>query len=264
MRSVDIDLDDPVIRGDRRQPRHLMRTVATGLAVAACPRWRSRRAQPHPGSAAARCSRRRIPGTGTCPAPRWTRARRLHPLDHVRRQVFARRLRRWRRVRDPVPCRAADAAARDTRFVDYADESDPGPYPIPLNAPERGSDRHVLVLQRGTYACSRCSTPGARAPVGRPPTGRCSTCAQPPAHRGPHVGRRRRPADPPRPGPLRRGALRRRQPRPALHGVAHPARLHSPGHALRRQLDRPRPAAHGPAPASGRATRSRASAGSPA
>ena len=37
---------------------------------------------------------------------------------------------------------------RDTRFVDYADESDPGPYPIPLNAP--GSDRHVLVLQRGT------------------------------------------------------------------------------------------------------------------
>jgi hypothetical protein len=37
------------------------------------------------------------------------------------------------------------------RFTDYGDESDPGPYPIPLNAPvERGSDRHVLVLQRGT------------------------------------------------------------------------------------------------------------------
>jgi hypothetical protein len=37
------------------------------------------------------------------------------------------------------------------RFTDYGDESDPGPYPIPLNAPvERGSDRHVLVVQRGT------------------------------------------------------------------------------------------------------------------
>jgi hypothetical protein len=37
------------------------------------------------------------------------------------------------------------------RFTDYGDESDRGPYPIPLNAPvERGSDRHVLVVQRGT------------------------------------------------------------------------------------------------------------------
>jgi hypothetical protein len=37
------------------------------------------------------------------------------------------------------------------RFTDYGDESDPGPYPIPLNAPvESGSDRHVLVLQQGT------------------------------------------------------------------------------------------------------------------
>jgi hypothetical protein len=37
------------------------------------------------------------------------------------------------------------------RFTDYGDESDPGPYPIPLDAPiERGSDRHVLVVQRGT------------------------------------------------------------------------------------------------------------------
>jgi hypothetical protein len=37
------------------------------------------------------------------------------------------------------------------RFTEYGDESDPGPYPIPLGAPvEGGSDRHVLVLQRGT------------------------------------------------------------------------------------------------------------------
>jgi hypothetical protein len=36
-------------------------------------------------------------------------------------------------------------------FVDYGDESDPGPYPIPLNAPiEGGSDRHTLALQQET------------------------------------------------------------------------------------------------------------------
>lgn len=37
----------------------------------------------------------------------------------------------------------------------YADESDPGPYPVPLNAPVEGGaasggDRHVLVVQQGT------------------------------------------------------------------------------------------------------------------
>jgi hypothetical protein len=37
------------------------------------------------------------------------------------------------------------------RFTDYGSESDKGPYPIPLGAPvEGGSDRHVVVLQRGT------------------------------------------------------------------------------------------------------------------
>jgi hypothetical protein len=39
-------------------------------------------------------------------------------------------------------------------FTEYAAESEPGPYPIPLNAPIEGAgeagDRHVLVLQRGT------------------------------------------------------------------------------------------------------------------
>jgi hypothetical protein len=36
-------------------------------------------------------------------------------------------------------------------FTDYGDESDPGPYPIPLNAPnEGGGDRHVLAVQQGT------------------------------------------------------------------------------------------------------------------
>jgi hypothetical protein len=39
-------------------------------------------------------------------------------------------------------------------FTEYGDESDPGPYPIPPNAPVEGAgeegDRHVLVLQEGT------------------------------------------------------------------------------------------------------------------
>src|SRR5262249_14377866 len=36
-------------------------------------------------------------------------------------------------------------------FTDYGDESDPGPYPVPANAPvEAGSDHHVLVLNAGT------------------------------------------------------------------------------------------------------------------
>jgi hypothetical protein len=45
------------------------------------------------------------------------------------------------RTQKPVPI----------RFTDYGGESDKGPYPIPAGAPvEGGSDRHVVVLQRGT------------------------------------------------------------------------------------------------------------------
>jgi hypothetical protein len=39
-------------------------------------------------------------------------------------------------------------------FTEFGEESDPGPYPIPANAPVEGAgepgDRHVLVLQRGS------------------------------------------------------------------------------------------------------------------
>src|SRR5206468_2537350 len=35
-------------------------------------------------------------------------------------------------------------------FTAYGNESDPGPYPLPLGAPvEAGSDRHALVVDRG-------------------------------------------------------------------------------------------------------------------
>jgi hypothetical protein len=40
------------------------------------------------------------------------------------------------------------------RFTAYGDESDPGPYPVPPDAPVEGAgqegDRHVLVLQKGS------------------------------------------------------------------------------------------------------------------
>ena len=37
-------------------------------------------------------------------------------------------------------------------FTDYGDESDPGPYPVPANAPvEAGSDRHVLVASANCH-----------------------------------------------------------------------------------------------------------------
>jgi hypothetical protein len=36
-----------------------------------------------------------------------------------------------------------------TNFFDYPNESDPGPYPVPLGAPiEQGSDRHVIAVDR--------------------------------------------------------------------------------------------------------------------
>jgi hypothetical protein len=47
------------------------------------------------------------------------------------------------------------------RFTDYPDESDKGPYPVPLSAPvEGGGDRHVIVLQQGT--CRLFELYGAR------------------------------------------------------------------------------------------------------
>ena len=49
----------------------------------------------------------------------------------------------------------AGQAMVDINFTAYGDESDPGPYPVPTNAPVEGGpeadgDRHVLVLQEST------------------------------------------------------------------------------------------------------------------
>jgi hypothetical protein len=62
-----------------------------------------------------------------------------------------------------IPFRVVPATQRRVpiRFTDYGSESDKGPYPVPSNATvEGGSDRHVLVLQRGT--CKLYEMFGAR------------------------------------------------------------------------------------------------------
>ncbi len=59
----------------------------------------------------------------------------------------------WRGQKIGIPYNLADGATpRYPLSIDYADESDPGPYPIPANARiEEGSDRHLLVVD--TDAC---------------------------------------------------------------------------------------------------------------
>ncbi len=51
-----------------------------------------------------------------------------------------------------IPYQVVDASTPGTTVAfDYADESDPGPYPIPSNPlVEGGSDRHILVVDRST------------------------------------------------------------------------------------------------------------------
>ena len=137
---------------------------------------------------------------------------------------------------------------------DYADESDPGPYPIPQNVPIEGDpnpgdgDRHALIVDRDTctlyelYALHRSGSGWAagsgaiwslRSNKLRPLTL--------------DLGRRGGPPHPPRPGPLRRGGRRSDRPRAPVHGSRDPARLHLSGATPGRRLDEPRAAADGPA-----------------
>ena len=62
---------------------------------------------------------------------------------------------------------------------DEADESDPGPYPTPLDAPvEGGGDRHVLTLRQGDCKLFELYAATARAPAGTPTAERSGTCAR--------------------------------------------------------------------------------------
>ncbi len=59
----------------------------------------------------------------------------------------------WEGKRIGIPFNLADAASPRRSFTfDYADESDPGPYPVPASARiEEGGDHHLLVLE--TSSC---------------------------------------------------------------------------------------------------------------
>ncbi len=66
----------------------------------------------------------------------------------------------------PITIASSTQPRRQPRFVDYPDESDRAGYPIPATARvEGGSDRHVLVVQRGT--CRLYELFGARRQNGR-------------------------------------------------------------------------------------------------
>ncbi len=109
---------------------------------------------------------------------------------------------------------------------DYADESDPGPYPFPPDAPvEAGGDRHVLVMDRdacrlyetydshyqgSAWHCGSGAIFDLRSNGLRPDGWTSADAAGPAFYRRPHAAGVR----PPR-HPLRE---RRRQPQPAAHG----------------------------------------------
>ena len=109
-----------------------------------------------------------------------------------------------------------DAAKQGVTF-DYADESDRGPYPIPATPAIEGrpgatsGDRHVLMVEAGTcrlyelYAARKGADGRWRAGSGA--IWDLGSNALRPARLD--LGRRRRPADPPRARPLRRGRRRR-------------------------------------------------------
>lgn len=102
---------------------------------------------------------------------------------------------------DVVP---ADQNPVPITYNAYGDESDKGPFPIPLNAKvEGGSDRHVLVVQRGECRLfelfvARRTRPGLVGGRGRD----LEPALEQAAPEVLDLSRRRRPADLPRPGAL--------------------------------------------------------------
>ena len=119
----------------------------------------------------------------------------------------------------------------------YASESDKGPYPLPRGVPIEGGygstgDRHVIVVDRSTCTdyelfAAYPHDGGTRwtAGLGRD----LQPALESPAARRLDLGRRRRPADPPRPRPLRRGRGRVDRPRAPLHRAVHGAAVRVPG-----------------------------------
>ena len=158
-------------------------------------------------------------------------------------------------------------------YTAYGDESDPGPFPVPPGAPVEGGDgsdgdRHVLVVDRSSctlYELYRAFSERRGGAHWNADSGaRWDLRSTRAAARLLDLGRRRRAADLPRPGPLRRGRRRPRRPRDPGHLRQHPQRLGPPRLALRRRHLRPERAGDGHAAAAeGGLRRSAASAAAP-
>ena len=149
-------------------------------------------------------------------------------------------------------------------FVDYGDESDPGPYPIPLDAPvEGGSDRHVLAVDRDN--CKLYELFGATATGDRwdASSGAVfdlrSNALRPDGWTSADAA-----GLPIFPGLVRYDEVASGHINHALRFTVsqHAARLHPPGDALRVVEHRPEPPADGPAaPAQGELRHRRATTG---
>ncbi len=136
---------------------------------------------------------------------------------------------------------------------EYKDESDPGPYPIPPDAPIEGGadskgDRHVLVLDRDHWKLYEIysATPlddGKRL-EGRQRRDLRSQVQQAPPRRL-DLRRRRGTADPAGPGAIRRGRRQGDHARHPLHRPQEPPRVPAAGDTLRQQPSRGGPAADG-------------------
>ncbi len=138
----------------------------------------------------------------------------------------------------------------------YADESDPGPYPIPPDVPiqggpDSGGDRHVIVLDADNHLLYEVYDAHKVGDHWEAGSGAIfdltSNALRPDGWTSADAA-----GLPILPGLVRYEEVAggRHRPCPALHRGADAARLHLPGHTLRQRLHRPEPAAHGPASAS--------------
>ena len=116
----------------------------------------------------------------------------------------------------------------------YASQSNHGPYPLSAATPiEQGSDRHAIMVNPAT--CTLYETLGHGLPHRREVDGGFGGDLEPPVGRPPpgrlDLGRRRRPAHPPRPGQPRRGRRRGHGPCHPVHRPVHTAGLSVAGSA---------------------------------
>ena len=161
-----------------------------------------------------------------------------------------------------IPITVVDSS-QATSPVDfhYADESDPGPYPIPSDVAIEGGpisdgDRHAIIVDSDSCELYELYSP---LPVVAGGLGRhldLTSNALPPSRLD--VGGCGRPADSPGSCPLRGGCRRAHRPRDPLHRRPLPPRLHLPGAPLRRPHEQGA-AAHGAPPAPAPTIRWRAS-----